>query len=368
MSRNFNGTNTDNLNLGDIATARFDKDAAWTYLCFARVEDLSGDERCLISKWETHAVDRQIEIFFTKDATPIAKVAMVSLDKITGSVEIPVDTWLLVAVSNAGTAGANSMKLYIIKMDLTMIENATAGTPDDAGDQTHAIEIGCKGTAGGDYFDGDMAHSCYVDGELSLQEIKSYLRTPGRMAGLWKGQYGVQWYLPILGSSPEPDWGGADISVTVNGTTASDMPPAAPSYAVDPNLTFQIVRTVAPGVAAVAVTGYAPTVTVLAAVIVSPGVAAITVTGNAPTVSVTPLSAPWEFRWGTQSQRLEYEALIRQLNVALRQLTHDQDAMCHRDKDMTIRGQWSLTGLPTSDPAEAGKLWNDSGTVKVSSG
>ncbi len=37
--------------------------------------------------------------------------------------------------------------------------------------------------------------------------------------------------------------------------------------------------------------------------------------------------------------------------------------------DMTVAGTVvKLTGLPTSDPASAGQLWNDSGTLKVSAG
>lgn len=126
---------------------------------------------------------------------------------------------------------------------------------------------------------------------------------------------------------------------------------------------------VQPGLAAPVFTGFAPSITTLAGPTIEPGVAAMTVTGLAPTVGITALPAPWQFRWGTQPGQLTQEALIRQLNIALRELVHDQaGAMCHRDKDMVIRGQWSLTGLPESDPAEKGKLWNDGGTVKVSSG
>lgn len=124
--------------------------------------------------------------------------------------------------------------------------------------------------------------------------------------------------------------------------------------------------TVEPGVAAVAVTGTQPTIGL--ALTIQPGVGALTVTGKTPTVTTPALAAAWEFRWGTQTQRLGYEALIRQLNTAFRQFTHDQDALCHRDKAMTIRGRWRFTALPAVDPAVKGKLWNDGGTLKVSSG
>lgn len=36
--------------------------------------------------------------------------------------------------------------------------------------------------------------------------------------------------------------------------------------------------------------------------------------------------------------------------------------------DTIIPGSVTMSGLPTSDPAVAGRLWNDGGTVKVSAG
>jgi hypothetical protein len=36
--------------------------------------------------------------------------------------------------------------------------------------------------------------------------------------------------------------------------------------------------------------------------------------------------------------------------------------------DLTASGIVKFTGLPTSDPAVAGQLWNDTGTLKVSAG
>ena len=35
---------------------------------------------------------------------------------------------------------------------------------------------------------------------------------------------------------------------------------------------------------------------------------------------------------------------------------------------LTTTGAVIMTGLPTSDPAVAGQLWNDTGTLKVSAG
>ena len=35
---------------------------------------------------------------------------------------------------------------------------------------------------------------------------------------------------------------------------------------------------------------------------------------------------------------------------------------------LSASGAVTLSGLPTSDPAVAGQLWNDAGTVKVSAG
>ncbi len=36
--------------------------------------------------------------------------------------------------------------------------------------------------------------------------------------------------------------------------------------------------------------------------------------------------------------------------------------------NLTASGTVTLSGLPTADPAVAGQLWNDTGTLKVSAG
>ena len=36
--------------------------------------------------------------------------------------------------------------------------------------------------------------------------------------------------------------------------------------------------------------------------------------------------------------------------------------------DLIAGGNVDFSGLPTSDPAVAGRLWNDSGTLKISAG
>ena len=38
------------------------------------------------------------------------------------------------------------------------------------------------------------------------------------------------------------------------------------------------------------------------------------------------------------------------------------------DGTLEASGAVTLSGLPTSDPSIAGRLWNDSGTVKISAG
>lgn len=44
------------------------------------------------------------------------------------------------------------------------------------------------------------------------------------------------------------------------------------------------------------------------------------------------------------------------------------DNVIYKSGPQTLSGTVTLTGLPTSDPGNAGELWNDSGTVKISAG
>lgn len=81
---------------------------------------------------------------------------------------------------------------------------------------------------------------------------------------------------------------------------------------------------------------------------------------------------------GNVSTRLTYGGLSRVLvgvdvRVNSRLLpevnnTSDLGASTLRWRDLYLSGDISATGLPTSDPAVAGQVWNDSGTLKISAG
>jgi hypothetical protein len=52
----------------------------------------------------------------------------------------------------------------------------------------------------------------------------------------------------------------------------------------------------------------------------------------------------------------------------LRDKVIDKDGGQTINGDHSITGDVTLSGLPTSDPSVAGRLWNDSGTLKISAG
>ena len=108
--------------------------------------------------------------------------------------------------------------------------------------------------------------------------------------------------------------------------------------------------TILPGKAGLTLTGYAPTITI--GVVVTPGKAALTLTGYAPTVTASRTvrpEFPRQYRWGTQSEKIKPEQLIRQLNTALRGLMHDMDAgilVPHMKRGLRWVGQnYTLTAL-----------------------
>lgn len=233
MSRNFTGVNADNINLGDLANAKFDKNVAWTVAAFIRIEVLTGDERCVISKFVADARDQYI---FTSDPTaPHGMKIHHSGTTFEGSFAISADTWYLVAGESDGGGTTDDMGLIVIGMDSTVHENSRF-TPNasDATNNVADIVIGGRDPGqGGDNMDGDIAHVIYVDAELTQGDLLQYLHRPALMAAAWAAEHGVQFYLPIIGGSPEPDWSGKLNNGTVNGTTVSDMPPVAWNYGFD---------------------------------------------------------------------------------------------------------------------------------------
>lgn len=235
MSRNFTGVTGDYLNLGDVTGARFIQAAAWSYLIFFRVEDLSTF-RMISSKRDDANTSTTRQLRFNVDngtAPQDVQVRDVAFALNSGNV-VELDTWYLTAITCRGDSSANDVNLYVVSMDGTTVLDVTTDTHvSDAADLTGSILIGKNFVdSGNNAFDGDLAFAAYIDAELSQNDILGYLRNPFKTVARFQSS-GVQFFLPIIGASPEVDWSGNKNTGTVSGTTISDMPPVAPFMTVD---------------------------------------------------------------------------------------------------------------------------------------
>ena len=224
MSRNHTGVTTEAVNLGDITGARFESGKTWTVLGLVRWETTTGDERVFIAKgYFNPSSKRQFRIRTANMAAPADLQVHVGTGlAVTLSAIVALNTWYLIACSNDGASGVTAYHI-------TMSGTVTSGTGTHAGnatDLTEVINYGRRSSDSGDPMDGDIAHGCYVDAELTQNEILAFLDNPWLMATIWQRQYGVQFYHPLGLASQEPDWSGNGNSGTLVGSpTINDMPP-----------------------------------------------------------------------------------------------------------------------------------------------
>lgn len=224
MSRNFNNSAGDRVDLGDVAGLDFDRTAMWTCVCFCRFEDLTGDERGLITKWDLgDSASRQFMLQTKKTAAHVFVVFTGGSTALNGGATITTDTWYLVGCANDGSG---TLTLFSFTMDGTVLDDAVSGT-SEANTSINAADIELGGRmGGGDNHDGDIAHAAYFTRQWVLQDFKDYLRSPARKAARESANPGF--YLPLIGASPEPDWSGNKNNGTVAGTTITNNPPVIP--------------------------------------------------------------------------------------------------------------------------------------------
>lgn len=231
MSRNFNDNAADYINLGDISTARFIGTTEFSFLVFFRVENTAGDDRVILGK-ENRFVLRIDQGAASQELQVRVEGSVI----IEGGSNVALDTWYLGAVTNDGTSSATGMLEYLLTMDGTVLDNAISGD-NNLISHTEAIHLGVR--AGVDPMDGDIAYAAYFDFELSLAQIKAYLWNPI----MFTAQYNAncEFFLPLKGASPEPDWSGNGNNGTVNGSpTISDNPPVSILLPLDFNSSFVI--------------------------------------------------------------------------------------------------------------------------------
>ncbi len=229
MARNFPASTASYINLGDIAGVDFARLTAWSWLSFFRVENTDGDDRCIFSKFGS-STDRVFKLQTDVEAAPASLEFFfnTTVESRTGNI-IGLDTWYLVAITNNGGGGAGDMIYYVFEMDLTEVLNSSRTHPGDPGGTSTPMTIGVDNGEGSasDPFDGDIAHVAYMDRALTIQEVKSYARDPGRSVMQWRAAGDqVFFYHDLPGESPEPDRSGSGNDGTLNGsTTIGDNPP-----------------------------------------------------------------------------------------------------------------------------------------------
>lgn len=215
MSWHGNADETASLYSTDISTARFASDAAWTWLCHFRVDDLTVP-RTLVNKG---GVDTNVEIYAAvySDGKFIVTTASTFATIYTGS--LTTGNWYVCMVSNDGSASAGGLTASVWDMSGTVLVNAATGDhTSDAGDLTTNVWHGSFGLT---YWglDGDIGHSCYVTTELTQAEAYDYIFDPVGCAQKWQDAYGVEWYVPMVYTTLDAcgaDWSGNGNNFTDN--------------------------------------------------------------------------------------------------------------------------------------------------------
>jgi hypothetical protein len=238
MGRNWPTGDTDNfISLGDVTSARFLHADAWTFLCHVRI-DATGDERTLVGKSLVDEADMQMRLR-TSNADPAAldyRKTDNSPARYTSAAVLNHDEWYCISFSNDGTEAAGDLEVFAYNLeDYTWDIDADSGTnAADSATLTQDITLGKSGTGNFDPMDGDLAHVCYVEKVVTKEEVLAYAKDPFRQVLAWRAAgVTVEFYLPFIGESPEPDWSGSGNNGTINGTIGvGDNPPVAtfPSY------------------------------------------------------------------------------------------------------------------------------------------
>ncbi len=237
MGRNFTRNELDAINMGEILTARFERDVAWSFLTFFRIENTAADDNMLISKLgngNTVSILVKVDGQAAPGNFEIFLGGTWATEEITGGNVIALNTWYLVCVTCKGDSSSNDCTLYTLDMDGVYLDDALTGTMSAALGDTSDVYLGLTRFQTEDAVDGDMAHASYVDAALTKREIEGYLRSPARMIAEWVPKYGVQWYVPLGIGSPEPDFSGSGNNGIVVGTPGiGENPPTAPWYGFD---------------------------------------------------------------------------------------------------------------------------------------
>ena len=247
MGRLFDDNAADYVDLGDVTAARFLETEQWTLLAFFRIENHSGDERTIISKWDG-STGNQIR-FRTDRQGPSPTNMEIYFDnaiKITGGNNVVVDTWYLLCVTCDAVGDNNSGKLYLVDMDGTFLDDGLGGSFAANEGLTAAIHIGAR-QANSDPMDGDIADVAYITNTtFTKDQISAYLRQPYRTA-ISFGTDLIFYHRLGQDSTTEPDWSGNgnDGTVVGSGSVIGANPPVGPLMGFDVYNRYEVAAAVA---------------------------------------------------------------------------------------------------------------------------
>jgi len=222
MSRVFDDDTANYVDLGDIAACKFETAQTWTVLCFFRRTTQTSHD-VIISKWSSGPAR---QFYIRVASSDDVHVYMNSGKRINGATSVTTG-WYLVAVTNDGTGGAGGLKLYTMDMLGAFIDDAVTGQASDDSNLTETIKFGKNNS---DPHNGEIAFAACVGNEMTKEQIIEYRHNPYMVVAK---QATVHFFLPLIGGSPEPDWGGADNPGTINGTLVVGSNPPIPLFNFD---------------------------------------------------------------------------------------------------------------------------------------
>lgn len=232
MARNFPADDTIYVDLGDITTARFEQLKTWSFLLFCRLANINAWKR-MCGKWAADPADQfgitwnnlnRLQVYYN------GTLALQTANLYSANV------WYMLVVTNDGTGNTNGSSLDVFTLDGTSVVSSLLTHGADAADLTNPILIGRNGLTDGFQMNGDMAYVCYTDFVVSARDMQDYILNPVMTAARFKPS-GVQFFLPLNGSSPEVDWSGNANNGTVNGSPSIvDTPPFSTFFSFDPGI------------------------------------------------------------------------------------------------------------------------------------
>jgi len=234
MSRENNDNNSQYLSVNDISTARFEEGSAWSALCFFNLDDTNNQHAAIFSKWNGGSGSAgQFAVRVDQGGSPQDLEILADNTVIfTTAASIAQGNWYMLAVTNDASA-SNNISVYVFEMSGNALINGTQGTHNSNNTLTAPIRTHCvfhNGNPVG-HFDGKIAHFSYFSTDLSVGELRQYLRNPASVVAANSADCELYW---PMGYSTEPDWSGNGNAPTVNGALSiAEDPPIGPMFGWD---------------------------------------------------------------------------------------------------------------------------------------